>query len=182
MLAKVFPKKHGRWKTAEPVEERLHDGGYLKRIVRGCKDDSVRRHHLLDEHIPVVLQRTVLLALPEAHPAASASLEPIVAQAHDFVLDIASDGEDVQDPADGIICILLAGDPINADFLHGGTFALSMGLSFIAQLDALRPFFHKVVLNNCSLFCSHISKVIVGAPKMPLSLAGLLLLSPTFSK
>ena len=73
----------------QSIEERLHDGGYLERIVRRCKNDSVRGHHFLDEHIPIVLQRTVLLAFLEAHLTAYAGLEPIVAQADDFVFYIA---------------------------------------------------------------------------------------------
>jgi hypothetical protein len=34
---------------AEPVKEYLHDGGNLERVVWRCKDDSIRRHDLLNK-------------------------------------------------------------------------------------------------------------------------------------
>ena len=90
MLVKVFPKKRGRWNTKPSLSRNIFMiAGDLERVVRRREDDPVRRHHLLDEHVPVVLQGTELLALLEAHLAASASPEPVVAQGDDLALDVA---------------------------------------------------------------------------------------------
>jgi len=94
---------------ADPVEEYLHDAGDLERVVRGCEDDSVRRHDLLEERVPVVLQGTELLTLLEALLAAPADPEPIIAQGDDLVLDVTKQLQVVQEPADGVIGALLAG-------------------------------------------------------------------------
>jgi hypothetical protein len=58
---------------AESVEEHLHGGGNVKRVVRGCKDDPIGRHHLFNEHVTVVLQRTELFTFGEAPFAAFAN-------------------------------------------------------------------------------------------------------------
>ena len=57
---------------AEPVEERLHGRRNLERVIRGCEDDSIGRHELFDEHVPIILQRAVFLASDEAQLAAPA--------------------------------------------------------------------------------------------------------------
>lgn len=94
---------------AESVEEDLHNGGHLERVVRGCKDDPIRRHDLLDKHVPVVLQGTEFLTLVEAQLATSAGPKLIVAQGDYLVLDITKRLQVFQELADRVICALFAG-------------------------------------------------------------------------
>ncbi len=94
---------------AESVEEYLHDRRNLERVVWGCENDSIRRHDLVDEHVPVVLQGAELLTLIEAQAATSTGPESMIAQGDDLVLDIAKRPQVVQELADGVICVLLAG-------------------------------------------------------------------------
>ena len=104
---------------AEPVEERLHERGDLKRVVRRREDHAIGRHDLLDEHVPVILKGTELLTLLEAQLATSTSPEPMVAQGDDLVLDITKRLQVVQELADGVICALLAGSSNErGDSLH----------------------------------------------------------------
>jgi len=111
----------------ESLEEDLHHGGDLERVVRGCEDDSIRRHHLFDEHVPVVLQGTELLTLLEAHLATSANPEPMIAQDDDIALNITKQLQVVQELADGVVCVLLAGTSNKrSDFLHILTFIISL--------------------------------------------------------
>ncbi len=104
---------------AESVQEYLHERGDLERVVRGCEDDSIRYHDLLDEHVPVILQGTEFLTLIEAKAATSTGAEPMFAQGYDLVLDITERQQVVQTLADGGICALLAGTPNKrGDSLH----------------------------------------------------------------
>ena len=105
---------------AEPVEEDFHHAGDVPRKVRGREDDAVGSHHLPDEDVPVVLQRTRFLTLHEAELTGSAGLDPVVAQTDDLRLDGAERLEIFQELADGQIRMFPAGRPDDgSDLLHG---------------------------------------------------------------
>jgi len=104
---------------AEPVEERLHGRRYLVRVIRGCEDDSIGRHELLDEQVPIVLQRTVLLAFVEAQLAAPLHIESIAAEGHDFIFDATEGLQIFQELQHRIVSAPLAGSTDDCgDFLH----------------------------------------------------------------
>jgi hypothetical protein len=112
----------------EPVEEGLHHGGDMERIVGAREHDTVRLHHLFDEHIPVVLQGTEFLPLLEARLAASADPDPMIAQCDDFAFDIAQRSQIIEESADGVVGVLFAGAAHECrDFLHDEpTFMISL--------------------------------------------------------
>lgn len=86
---KGLPKE--AWAMADkckPVEKDLHDAGDIESIVRRGEDDTIRRHHFLDEHIPVVLQETRLLTLRKALLTPSTGPKVIITEDDDLVLDI----------------------------------------------------------------------------------------------
>jgi hypothetical protein len=104
---------------AKPVEECLHEPGDLERIVRGGENDSVGRLDLLDEHVPVIMQRAELLALFKARLASSTGLEAIVFQADNFVFHVTKRLQIAQELQDCIVRVPFAGTSNEcSDSLH----------------------------------------------------------------
>jgi hypothetical protein len=72
----------------EPVKKSLHDRGDLERVVRRGKNDRIGGHHLLNEHIPVVLEGAALFAPEEASLAAATQSKVVLAEKDDLTLNV----------------------------------------------------------------------------------------------
>jgi len=88
----------------EPVEEGLHDGGDLERIVWRGENDSIGGHHLVDQDVPVVFKRATLFSVEETGFAAATQAEVVVAEKNDFDLNVTERLQVVKKLAGGSAC------------------------------------------------------------------------------
>jgi hypothetical protein len=72
----------------EPVKKRLHDRGDLERVIWRGKNDRIGGHHLLNEHVPVVLERAALFPPQEASLAAATHSKVVLAEEDDLTLNV----------------------------------------------------------------------------------------------
>ena len=88
------------------VNERLHPCGDLEHVVRRCKDDSVRSHHLLDQDVAVVLVRTDLFSLLETQLAADAEVDSVVGEIDDLAIDVLKPLQMIEQAANSVVGVL----------------------------------------------------------------------------